>query len=237
LVCKKCSDLNLVEEQTKRIYIYGIRKCLISKEVTKLDKLEFLEINARKILFEEEEFQFSKLKELILYNNTKNGIPLWVSSIPNLKMLSVSLKDESTPDNGIDKLKSLDSLIISYEVLGELPSYLPNLKHLKSLIIDCRQCESITELPKGFHELAKLEELILPIELNEENLVVLSKLKSLKFLEVKSIDRNLNAKMILNKLENLEAIYTLDHDSKKVLFPIRKEITILPYHKWSSRFD
>ncbi len=132
-------------------------------------------------------FKLPNLKQVNLNIDGSEYFPLFILTANDIKSISLSLKNEQ--ELHYLKKYSLDYLSVYFEdyQTKSLPPFIYSQSELTSLnfIIN----NKIIHLSDSIQNLIKLENLALPIELNETNIEILSKL-NLKYLKVNSIKLN-----------------------------------------------
>ncbi len=186
--------------KTRFLYIDGIPKFTLTKELNKLTDLELLvTLTDTKVKISKEIKPFPKLMVLTIfsYHSAEHN---FVSGCINLRSLIMAARNEEFLSS-LCNLKLLEELRIYFDKrIKYIPDCIYNMKNLRILII-LHDSKRTLHLSKNIIKLKKLDSLWLPIELNKKNIEILSQMKQLNTLIVSSIQ--------LSDYDELKKLYFL----------------------------
>lgn len=167
----------------------GKSKMVISNDLDQLDKLKQLSFMYayERVVFEDGIYALDSLKYLYLPDKSIREIPSFVYQSKNLLYLSASLKKYSSINfDSLTNLTNLQELHLGFNCrITKIPAQITNMTSLRKIGIYTKRVEF--ELDSTILKLVELEELWLPIELNDESILIIEQMKSLKKLSVASI--------------------------------------------------
>lgn len=167
-----------------------------------LKNLEYLNIpTVEKMNFENSLKSFQNLK-IIKFSETQylKEFPVFVKNTDSLRHIGFKLKNAKRFDFSDLIDKEIECLVLnSVKRIKEIPNQIYQIKSLKYLFIGSKRQFKIS---KEIINLENLEKLVLSIELNDENIEILSNIKALKTLSIDKIDlKDLEKLKLLNHLE------------------------------------